>query len=243
MGFIIGPIILVYILVSFFISRLIYKISKREILSVVSFLILVSFPFWDIFVQSTIREVYISSGALESKIYAYPEKDENGMIESYQLETSNINYYLDDTIIEKIKNTYESSLKEKIKYLDFPFYINGDNKIFRFYLEDGNVVYKVFNNEKARFKQQWKIQQNKLFGLYTLRGQEVIDTKTNTLLAESFSIGFPDIKLFTYIRNNILLLISGNGNSMMNVYGINNHSNEIWLKLIWDKNIKNKGNK
>lgn len=119
MGFIIGPIILVYIIVSFFISRLIYKISKRGILSTVSFLMIVTFPFWDIVIQSTIREVYISSGALESKIYAYPEKDENGIIESYQLETSNISYSLNDTITEKIKNTYESSLKEKIKYLDF----------------------------------------------------------------------------------------------------------------------------
>ena len=242
MGFIIGPIILIYIIVSFFISRLIYKISQRGILSAVSFLMIVTFPFWDIVVRSTIREFYISSGVLESKIYAYPEKNEDGMIESYQLETSNINYYLDDTMKEKIKNTYESALKERIKYLDFIFPDNK-NKIFRFYLENGNVVYKILNNEKARFKHKWKTQQNILFGLYTLGGQEVIDTKTNKLLAESFSIGFPDINLFTYIRNNILLLISGNGNSMINVSGINNHSNEIWLKLIWNIDIKNKGNK
>lgn len=29
---------------------------------------------------------------------------------------------------------------------------------------------------------------------------------------------------------------------MINVDGINNHNNDLWLKLVWNINIKNKGN-
>jgi hypothetical protein len=240
-GIIIFPIVLIYIFVAFLIYKLVLGNTNKKFLSSMVFVGILTFPFLDLIVQKIIKEIYISTGVLESKIYTYPKKDVNGMIESYQLEVSTINSYWDDTVEKKIKNNYKNTLKEKIKYLDFIF-SNEKNKIFRFYLSNENVVYKVINNEKARFRHKWKIHQEKIFGLYTLSGQEVIDTKTNTLLAESFSIGFPDIKLFKYIRDNILHLITGTGNSMINVDGINNHNNDLWLKLVWNINIKNKGN-
>lgn len=82
------------------------------------------------------------------------------------------------------------------------------------------------------------MREKKLFGLYSIGGQEIVDTKSSTLLAESLAIGFSDIKLFEYVRRNIFFLITGNGNSMINVHGKGYHSNEIWLKLVWNRNIK-----
>lgn len=150
-GIIILPIILIYIFVVFLIYKIVLKSTNKKFFSRMFFIGVLTFPFWDLIIQKTIKTVYQFSGALESKIYAYPEKDKNGMIESYQIEVLGINYYWDYTIEKRIKDNYKSILKEKIKYLDFTF-SNEKNKIFRFYLNGENVVCKIIKNEKARFK-------------------------------------------------------------------------------------------
>lgn len=118
-GIIIFPIVLIYIFVAFLIYKLVLGNTNKKFLSSMVFIGILTFPFLDLIVQKIIKEIYISTGVLESKIYTYPEKDVNGMIESYQLEVSTINSYWDDTVEKKIKNNYKNTLKEKIKYLDF----------------------------------------------------------------------------------------------------------------------------
>lgn len=118
-GIIILPIILIYIFVAFLIYKIVLKSTDKKFFSRMVFIAVITFPFWDLILQKTIKTIYQFPGVLEPKIYAYPEKDENGMIESYQVEVLTINSYWDYTIEGKIKNNYKNILKEKIKYLDF----------------------------------------------------------------------------------------------------------------------------
>lgn len=240
MGFIIGPIILVYILVSFFISRLIYKISKREILSVVSFLIIVSFPFWDLIAQKTIKEIYIFTKALEPKIYAYPEKDENGRIDG--LDLSNVvprgNYWLEKKDSTKILlvDYYSFSESSELKSLDLSFrygeYPDFIYKIFNFSYENGNNMPSFIQIEKS--KARYKIiekTEDRFFGLYNLSEYEVIDEKNSQVLAKSNGISFPDN--YAYFRENILFLVKGNGVGMYYVSSVGG-----WGDLIKIFNLK-----
>lgn len=239
MGFIIGPIILVYIIVSFFISRLIYKISKRGILSAVSFLMIVSFPFWDLIAQKTIKEIYIFTKALEPKIYAYPEKDKDGKIDG--LDLSNVikegSYWLkNDSIKRLVVKYYNFSEKSELKFLDLSFrygeYPDFIYKIFNFSYENGNNMPSFIQIEKS--KARYKIiekSEDRFFGLYNLSEYEVIDEKNGQVLAKSNGISFPDN--YAYFRENILFLIKGNGVGMYYVSSVGG-----WGDLIKIFNLK-----
>lgn len=97
-------------------------------------------------------------------------------------------------------------------------YKRDDKTMIRINLE--NNTYRLINQQKARY--QYKIKEYfKHFGLSKITEINLLDTKKNKILAKSFSINFT--KKYKYVRENILLLKSANGMSMIYVSGLNGY--------------------
>lgn len=230
MGILILFMMIVYITVSYFIVRIIYKFTNKKNLSIFLFVGLITFPFWDLIAQKAIKTYYINSGLLEPKIYAMPEKDKDGKIESLSLVgvTKEIESWLNKSISTKkllvdyynfTENSPLQSLDLRFQYGKYPDYIY---KIVRFSYDQTTKmpITKYLEESDARYKIEVKTI-SKLLGLYEWDIYEVIDTKTNKILAQSFGIGFPDdIYPFGYIRKEVLMIMTANGLPMAYVGGI-----------------------
>lgn len=230
MGILILFMMIVYIAVSYFIVRVIYKFTNKKTLSIVLFIGLITFPFWDLIAQKAIKTYYINSGLLEPKIYAMPEKDKNGKIENLSLEkvTKEIESWLNKGISTKkllvkyynfTENSALQSLDLRFQYGKYPDYTY---KIVRCSYDQTTKmpITNYLDKSDARYKIEVKTN-NKLLGLYELEQYQVVDTKTNKVLSESFGIGFPDeLYPFGYIRRHLLVLMTGNGLPMAYVSGL-----------------------
>lgn len=187
-GLIGGPIILFYIFVAYIIYKAVLSATQKKVLSRVIFALILTFPFWDLIAQKGIK-TYYQVFLMEPKVYAMPEFDENGMIESldlnYRLKNRFTNIKL-NKLDHDIQYVYRTILKEKIKYLDFIFLIKGKSQIFRFYLEDEKVKHIILDKPQARYK-IIRTKPNFYFGLYKTYTYKLIDTSNNKVLAESFA--------------------------------------------------------
>ncbi len=228
-GIIIFPIVLIYIFVAFLIYKLVLKNTNKKFFSRMIFIGILTFPFWDLIIQKGIKTIFEISGVLEPKIYAYPEKDENGMIESLSL--VKVKYLPKDLILNDeisihrqlkriVKDFYETSVyNEKEKF---------DSSIFRINIDENSYSYVKEEYSRFRFIVTMDI---KLFGLYKIKKYQLIDTKKNILLGDFSEIIFLDT--FSNFRQNILLLQTGNGNNMFYVSNIktDNYYKELMKKL------------
>lgn len=228
-GIIIFPIVLIYIFVAFLIYKLVLRNTNKKFLSSMVFIGILTFPFWDLIIQKGIKTIFEVSGVLEPKIYAYPEKDENGMIESLSL--VKVKYLPKDLILNDeisihmqlkriVKDFYETSVyDEKEKF---------DSSIFRINIDENSYSYVKEEYSRFRFIVTMDI---KLFGLYKIKKYQLIDTKKNILLGDFSEIIFLDT--FSNFRQNILLLQTGNGNNMFYVSNIktDNYYKKLMKKL------------
>lgn len=228
-GIIIFPIVLIYIFVAFLIYKLVLKNTNKKFFSRMIFIGILTFPFWDLIIQKGIKTIFEISGVLEPKIYAYPEKDVNGMIESLSL--VKVKYLPKDLILNDeisihrqlkriVKDFYETSVyDEKEKF---------DSSIFRINIDENSYSYVKEEYSRFRFIVTIDI---KLFGLYKIKKYQLIDTKKNILLGDFSEIIFLDT--FSNFRQNILLLQTGNGNNMFYVSNIktDNYYKELMKKL------------
>ncbi|MDY3205373.1 MAG: hypothetical protein RBR70_09910 [Arcobacter sp.] len=228
-GIIIFPIVLIYIFAAFLIYKLVLRNTNKKFLSMMIFIGILTFPFWDLIIQKGIKTIFEVSGVLEPKIYAYPEKDENGMIESLSL--VKVKYLPKDLILNDeisihrqlkriVKDFYETSVyNEKEKF---------DSSIFRINIDGNSYSYVKEEYSRFRFIVTMDI---KLFGLYKIKKYQLIDTKKNILLGDFSEIIFLDT--FSNFRQNILLLQTGNGNNMFYVSNIktDNYYKELMKKL------------
>ena len=114
-GIIIFPIVLIYIFVAFLIYKLVLKNTNKKFFSRMIFIGILTFPFWDLIIQKGIKTIFEISGVLEPKIYAYPEKDVNGMIESLSL--VKVKYLPKDLILND-----EISIHRQLKRIVKDFY-------------------------------------------------------------------------------------------------------------------------
>ena len=181
-GIIIFPIVLIYIFVAFLIYKLVLKNTNKKFFSRMIFIGILTFPFWDLIIQKGIKTIFEISGVLEPKIYAYPEKDVNGMIESLSL--VKVKYLPKDLILNDeisihrqlkriVKDFYETSVyDEKEKF---------DSSIFRINIDENSYSYVKEEYSRFRFIVTMDI---KLFGLYKIKKYQLIDTKKNILLGD-----------------------------------------------------------
>ncbi len=219
MGMILGTMILVYILISFGVSFLIYKFSKKKILSSIIFILLVTFPFWDLIAQKAIKTYYLDSGLLEPKIYSMPEIDENGMIESIGFDKGLLFYHAMYYHL-KNKQNFEKYLMEEINikfqnrisnYYEFYYPFNNRNVFCKIYVKKKTYE---FSDEKidARYQILKNQEIDLFFGLAKKRTYKIIDKKFGSkILANVYGYSFTRTKnISRYVRNNLLMLSSDN---------------------------------
>lgn len=231
--FVFIPIIVgIYIFIAFLIYKLVLKDTNKKFLSSMVFIGILTFPFWDLIIQKGIKTIFEVSGVLEPKIYAYPEKDENGIIKSLNIEdieSNSIGHFVGylklkhKEIFENISisqfrvdafyrsNSYLNKIRDfiEIKIFDSNSFSTNQYRYLRVMLNGNEPQFEYIdkNNDKARYKFIWKDITN--FYLFSLGGQEVIDKETEKILAQSYSITFNKIGIFESLRNDILLFKSG----------------------------------
>lgn len=222
------------------ISILAYKFTKKVKYSILVIIFFTLLPTWDLLIQKVVKEYYVTF-KMEPKIYAYPEKDENGKIESLGLidvKSTRYEYIVNtkefyDLIkasffnhkkLTKLVNnyyeidTYELDSKGKLNSLRWVrIYINNNQK----------NTFEFTEKRTARYQVKSKIQEY-LFGLYKKKIFRIVDIKLNKVLAEAIYIDFTD--KFSYFRDNVLYLSSGNGIGMFYVKNISN-LDEIFQKV------------
>jgi hypothetical protein len=205
----------VYILLSMLIGYLAYKFFKdkyRHIGKIVFIVVLLA-PFWDLIIQKGVK-TYYQAFKMEGEIYAYPEFDADGKIESLDI-TRKSGYKSIGWFVNSIN-------KQEITYENFPldlFYIDkfkktgfDDSNIeknLRIRFDDIKPQFEYIENGSARYKIEEK-KENHFFGLYSINEYLLIDNKTNKVLAKDLLVSFYN-KDENKFRNKYLLWVSGNG--------------------------------
>jgi hypothetical protein len=205
----------VYLLLSMLIGYLAYKFFKdkyRHIGKIVFIVVLLA-PFWDLIIQKGVK-TYYQAFKIEGEIYAYPEVDADGKIESLDI-TRKSGYKSIGWFVNSIN-------KQEITYKNFPldfFYIDkfkktgfDDSNIeknLRIRFDDIKPQFEYIENGNARYKIEEK-KENHFFDLYSINEYLLIDNKTNKVLAKDLLVSFYN-KDENKFRNKYLLWVSGNG--------------------------------
>ena len=126
---------LVYLFISLIIGIIVGRVFKRWKVGIVTFLIVIILPFYDLIIQKGIKTYYENFVTLE-EIYSYPERDENGKIESLSIEK-----FIGTQSIESLKNEQKLEyIKRYYHTLDFlDIYVYGS--LEKIVDENGTVLY------------------------------------------------------------------------------------------------------
>jgi len=225
MGMIIFPILLLYVFVSYVIYKIILIGTEKKFLSIIIFILILLLPFWDLMLQKSVKTFYEIFSLLEPKVYSYPEKDKDGKIESLGLcdVTNILKTNLDE---EKIYIHYSKFVKNFVELSVYdPKSFNKKKKII---LLLNNNTYKYIDKEEARYVFNVLPKEKKFFGLYKIYKVEMIDVKTKKILGKSTSISFGND--LAYIREKLLLMVTGNGASLFYVDSIGGYGGFVDLE-------------
>lgn len=227
-GLLVLSVNIAYLIVSLVIGIIIGFVFKKWKIGIATFLIIALAPFWDLIIQKGVK-TYYETFKMEDKIYAYPEFDKDGKIESLDLterymslpigyftEHLNLNYKEDTfkkTSISKFKIDYfikKKDFDDKIKnFMDIRIFDdNRTRKKVRIRFDDIKPQFMFIEKGNARYK----IVSNKyehLWGLYTINESVLIDNKTNKVLVKQRGVGFK-VGNKDKFRNKYLLLKSAN---------------------------------
>lgn len=205
-GLIILPILIAYILFAMFM----YKLTASKIV----LMVILVFPVWDLIIQKGIK-TYYQVFESEPIIYAMPEFDEDGKIESLGL---------GDVTLEPIdifkKHENYSIYKKVHNFIEFSVAKKDNTKtLIKVYMT--NKSYTDISKSDAKYEIIASEPSNYIFGLYKKRYYRLIDTKQkNKVLAESYGIRFLD--KYNFFRRNILFWQTGTGGDMIYVSDIDN---------------------
>lgn len=203
--------------IAYFTAKRYYPNYKNRIALSVFFIILFA-PFWDLIIQKGIK-TYYETFKMESTIYAYPERNKDGKIESLgidgEVRTFTESYIKTMKDIEDLKKYYpvksylEVALNEKwekviIKNKEEVWH--KKLKYIRLNIAKNPTTYDVLENEKD-FKARYQVLSTKyedeFFGFYQKQYVTFKDTKNNTILAKAWGLKFPSSK--DKFRNKFLL--------------------------------------
>lgn len=200
-GIIMLPIFLMYILFATFM----YKATTSKIILVV----ILIFPIWDLVIQKGIK-TYYQLFKMEPKIYAMPEFDKNGKIESLGL---------GDVTSEPLgifkKNEHYLIYKKIAGFVEFS---TSDSKLIKVLMK--NRQYEFIDKQSSRYQIISSQPTSHFFGLYQKKKFSLIDTKKDKLLAEALNLGFTD--KYDYFRRNVLFWQTGTGRNLIRVKGLDN---------------------
>lgn len=196
-SFLFIPANLSYISFCFFISFLIYRLSKSIIVFLIALLGFLSLMYSDLIFKYAIKSYYEIIVANKT-IVSYPVKNEDGKIDS--LSTVRVyNFPLTKSSLSKSEENEIIKLHESYisKFIDISTVRYRYNKYFyndkRIFLN----VYKYDNSflEDLNQKAKYSIRKNKKKSLYPDFYNEFeykfIDTSTNNILARAYIVSFP----------------------------------------------------
>lgn len=202
---------------------------KRFGISIGTFLVVWMLPFWDLLLQKAIK-TYYETFMMESKIYAYPEKDKDGKIES--LNVIGADSYGQIAIIDKNQFVYLIKKYKNIRnFVEIKIILDrnssghyiGDygEKHIRIDLKNPNMSYTEIKGHdyKARYSVKATKFEPYFFGLYIKKDFTFNDEKTNTVMTTAWAIELPTDK--ENFRNKYLLFRGPSG-VLLHVYGLNN---------------------
>ena len=217
------------LLVGFVAAYLVYKITKkRKVVSglvfVISFLTVLLAPFYDLIIQKSIK-TYYETYKMDDTIYAYPEKDENGKIESLNIARTNIfpiGFFLNRNGQYDYDFNSESSLKNMklTNYYDDWFKNNiadyielgieddlNKKKLFRIIYDEDMPIHPVLVQDATY---QIKIQKTPCEASECMKSEYVfLNIKSDKVLATAWLLYFPAKK--DTFRYKFLLWHGANG--------------------------------
>ena len=220
-----------YLLFSVLIGYLAYRFFRHKLKNIgkIVFVVVLLAPFWDLIIQKGVK-TYYQTFKMEGEIYAYPEFDADGKIESLDLTTksgfNSISWYIEHLDYRYKEMTHENFGIEKfkidgvIKDTDFDnrikkflelkvFDFNKEEKKLRVRFDDIKPQFEYIEKGTARYKIVTNTKKY-LFGIYSLSENSLIDNNTNKTLAKDLSIKF-NSENENKFRNKYLLWMSANG--------------------------------
>ena len=214
-GLLVLSVNVVYLVVSLVIGIIIGFVFKKWKIGIATFLIIALAPFWDLIIQKGVK-TYYETFKMEDKIYAYPEFDKDGKIESLDLtetySSEPIGYFTNHLNLKYKEDTFEKTFISKFRSDYFKkktdFDDNRTRKKIRIRFDDIKPQFKFIENGNARYK----IVSNKyeyLWGLYKINESLLIDNKTNKVLVQQRGVNFKTGNKDKF-RNKYLLLKSAN---------------------------------
>lgn len=216
---------------------------KRFGICIGTFLVVWMLPFWDLLLQKGIK-TYYETFMMESQIYAYPEKDKDGKIESLGLHgfgEVNIDYLNDDQAMKRLSSIFSPYIKDFIEirvyddknseYLKIENsikhdkYLTFENSKFhdvRISMNTKNNNYKFIHNKKnsARFVVN-VVEESSIFELYVKKTFTFSDSRYQKVLATGWALEFPTND--ENFRNKYLLFRGPSGNALR-IQGIENYT-------------------
>ncbi|QKF82389.1 hypothetical protein [Halarcobacter ebronensis] len=218
-GLIIIPIYMIYVVIGFILFKWVLKLFKKRLNSIIVLVIVIFFPFWDIFAANGILKVL--SYTTKPIIYEMPEKDKDGKIESIGVSLTRGYIDLDDYNMEFYKKTYADKVRDYVEYTartKNPLYKDKKNLIAKVYLDPNSKKdYEIIEKSEARYI--YKLvdsEDDTLLGFKIFKSQaEFIDTKKNKTIAVAPSIRVGTPYIMNLFRGGILMLISGGGGAPM----------------------------
>ncbi|RXI36129.1 hypothetical protein CRU99_13610 [Malaciobacter mytili] len=218
-GLIIIPIYIIYVIVGFIVFKLILRLFKKRLNSIIILAIVIIFPFWDIFAANGILKILTYT--TKPIIYEMPEKDKDGKIESIGDSLTKGYIDLDDYNMEFYKKTYAHKVSGYVEYTartKNPLYKDKEILIAKIYLNPNSKKdYDIIEKSEARYISKLiDSEDDTFFGFKLFKSHvEFIDTKKNKIIAIAPSIRVGTPYIMNLFRGGILMLISGGGGSAM----------------------------
>ena len=211
-----------YLLFSIFVGVSVYYLLQKKrwkgLISTTAFLVVLLSPFYDLIIQMGIKSYY-QNFKMNDTIYAYPEKDADGRIESlstYQSDSksNSIFYYknsyrdflnvfsnVNDFVEVKIRLDFDSNTG---KYIG----VSGE-KLVRINLKDESYMDISIKDLKARYVVESNEFESMFFGIYHKKIFLFKDATRQEILARAWKIEFPKNK--DSFRNRFLFWRNTNG--------------------------------
>jgi hypothetical protein len=228
-GLIVLIVNLLYILFAFIVSKVAkhFLIKYYRHIGKVVFVIVLLAPFWDLFIQKGIK-TYYQVFDVGTAIYAYPEKDKDGKIESLGIGRSvseeHSGYLHNQQELTRFKKFY--AVKD---YFEFYFFgtfeevVDKNGKVTikdnykknlgyaRVYLDENPIRYEKLQDE-SEYKARYQVKGSNDNGFFYEKNIiEFWDMKEHKLLAKALKMDFYTKTYDQKFRNKYLLWKGANG--------------------------------
>ena len=242
LGYLLFSVIAGIVLAKFLKKTALFQKRSTAIMAVLLFLLIFFVPFYDLLIQKGIKTYYETFNKTYAKIYAYPEKDSKGRVESVAE-----NRWFDTLSFDYINKNSKDFIRMYKWVKDFTEnYFDGnidENKTndlgyARVYLNKNPISYETIKSPdefKARYQVLTNVNEH---WFYKEMVTSFWDKKTNKLLAETLEIAFPLKNKRDKFRYKYLHQHGANGAGGIRVKGIYGLDREVYFKLFIDKDLK-----